>query len=220
MRSKRRRGIIRRPTDVQTAGLSVLQVTQYSRLLMAAPTLGQHARQQKASVRHKLFVAITRGLWWCKRADGEASRVFCWEGGGGGRGGLDEYAFCYCCHVMTSLMRSVESWASHFVVSPIHSPALGIHCGIVLRHIHSDGWMHLLMFHTTEHHSVGFFFYLFFFYGLHINTPGLCDNSLFYIPIWSRGVLLKWLLLFCFSELQEYKFVCFSLLVRLGVLPP
>lgn len=73
-------------------------------------------------------------------------------------GGLDEYAFRYCCHVMTSLMRSVESWASHFVVSPIHSPALGIHCGIVLRHIHSDGWMHLLMFQTTEHHSVGFFF--------------------------------------------------------------
>lgn len=51
-------------------------------------------------------------------------------------------------------MRSMESWASHFVVSPIHSPAQEIHCGIVLRHIHSDGWMLLLMFQTTEHHSV------------------------------------------------------------------
>lgn len=29
------------------------------------------------------------------------------------------------------------------------------HCG----HIHSDGWMHLLMFQTTEHHSKPFFLF-------------------------------------------------------------
>lgn len=69
----------------------------------------------------------------------------------------DEYAFHYCCNVMTGLMRSIESWASHFVVSAIHSPAQEMHCGIVLRHIHSDGWMHLLMFQTTEHYAVPFF---------------------------------------------------------------
>lgn len=73
----------------------------------------------------------------------------------------DEYAFHYCCNVMTGLMRSMESWASHFVVSPIHSPARGIHGGIVLRHIHSDGWMLLLMFQTTEHHSVPFLWFAF-----------------------------------------------------------
>lgn len=76
--------------------------------------------------------------------------------------GLDEYALRCCCNVMTSLMRSVESWGSHFVVSPNHSPAQEIQCGTVLRHIHSDGWMHLLMFQTTEHHSEVFLevFYL------------------------------------------------------------
>lgn len=73
----------------------------------------------------------------------------------------DEYAFHYCCNVVTTLMRSMESWTSHFVVSPIHSLVQKIHCGIVLRHIHSDGWMLMLMFQTTEHHSQNHI-YLFF----------------------------------------------------------
>ncbi len=77
----------------------------------------------------------------------------------GGRTEADEFAFHYCCNVMTGLMRSTESWASHIVVSPIHPPAQEIHCGIVLRHIHSDGWMLLLMFQTTEHHSEPFLWF-------------------------------------------------------------
>lgn len=58
----------------------------------------------------------------------------------------DEYASHYCCNVMTSLMSSMETLASHFVVSPVLSPAQEIQHGIVLGHIHSDGWMHLLIF--------------------------------------------------------------------------
>lgn len=75
---------------------------------------------------------------------------------------------------MTDLMRSLESWASHFVVSPIHSPAQQIHSGIVHRHIRLDGWMHLLMFQTTEDHSVPF-------YGFHINTSESCHDSTFVV---------------------------------------
>lgn len=78
---------------------------------------------------------------------------------------------------MTGLMRSMESCASHFVVSPIHSPALQIHRGIVLRHIHSDGWMLLLMFQTTEHHSMPFLWFTY------INTPEPCDDSIFVIAM-------------------------------------
>lgn len=60
---------------------------------------------------------------------------------------------------MTGLMRSMESWASHFVVSPIYSPTQEIHCEFVLRQMHSDGWMLLLMFQTTEDHSVAFLWF-------------------------------------------------------------
>lgn len=85
MRPKRRRVIIRRPTDLQTAGVSVGSDTVKQ---TADGCSDARSRQQKASVRHKLFVAITWGLWWWERADGEASRVFCREGGRGGRGGV------------------------------------------------------------------------------------------------------------------------------------
>lgn len=61
---------------------------------------------------------------------------------------LDEYAFHHGCNFMTTLMRSMESWAYHFVVSPKRSHI--IHSGIVLTHIHLDGWMHLPMFQTEE----------------------------------------------------------------------
>lgn len=79
-------------------------------------------------------------------------------------------------------MRSMESW-THFVVSPIHTLVQNIHCGIVLRHIHSDGWMLMLMFQTTEHHSQHHI-YLFIFYGLLRNTPESCDGSTLLIPLW------------------------------------
>lgn len=114
--------------------------------------LSQQTCQQKTRVRHKLLCSFNPELLMVQKS---------WRGfesglQGEAEEGLDEYAFHYCCNVMTSLMRSVESWVSHFVVSPIHSPAQQIHCGLVLRHSHSDGWMHLLMFQTTEHHSVPF----------------------------------------------------------------
>lgn len=110
----------------------------------------QQTCQQMPRVSHVLSVALTQSQ--CKRADGNALGV-CRQGG---KQESDEYAFRYCCNVATGLMRSMESWASHFVVSPIHSPVQKSRCGIVLRHIHSDGWMLLLMFQTTEHHSEPF----------------------------------------------------------------
>lgn len=82
-----------------------------------------------------------------------------WECAGGKKNESDEYAFHYCCDVMTGLMRSMESWASHFVVSPVYSPTQEIHCEFVHRQMHSDGWMLLLMFQTTEDHSVAFLWF-------------------------------------------------------------
>ena len=116
--------------------------------------LNQQTCQQTTRVGHVLSVALMQSQRWYQRADVKALGE-CW----GEKQESDEYAFHYCCNVMTGLMRSMESWASHFVVSPIHSPAQEAHCGIVLRHIHSDGWMLLLMFQTTEHYSVPFLWF-------------------------------------------------------------
>lgn len=117
----------------------------------------------------------------------------------------DEYAFYYCCNVMTSLMRSVEIWGSHFVVSPIHFPAQENplwNCP----QTHPLRWMHSLMLQTTEHHSVPF-------YGLHPSILESCDNRFF---LCSQMLHRKRNACFhksVFTDLQEYKWFCFPLFV-------
>lgn len=72
----------------------------------------------------------------------------------------DEYAFHYCCNVTTGLMRSLESWASHFLFFCITNT---LSCtGNPLwscPQTHPLGWMVLLMFQTTEHYSEPFIWF-------------------------------------------------------------
>lgn len=155
-----------------------------------------------ADVCHLLSLALTQSQRWCKRADGNALGVCRQEKNKQTKKQeSDEYAFHYCCNVVTTLMRSMESWTSHFVVSPIHSLVQKIRCGIVLRHIHSDGWMLMFMFQTTGHHSQHHV-YLFIFYGLLRNTPESCDGSTFVIPLW----FMQWK---CMFQGKRVRVKCF-----------